>query len=570
MKFAFLFALLFAALLPARAEERIPNFASDITINPDASLTVTETITVNAEAKSIRHGISREFPTIYRNDYGKLKIGFEVLSVLRDGQKERYVVESSRNGVEVRIGSAKDELTPGLHTYVLTYRTTFQLGFFTEGDQLFFNVTGNGWIYPIDEASAVIHLPNGARSTRLAAYTGSQGSTARNAVISELTPGTVTARTIRPLGRYQGLTIVVEWPKGFVEQPGAVAYAWRWLTSNLTALFGLAGLVLAAVILFGSWLGWGRDPPRGTVIPLLSPPDNVEPAEARFLAEMGYDNQALAAAVVNMAVKGAIRIDDKASDDSGTYRLIKLESGADALAPLERAAYGELFKGSDTIELKQKNGLRIHAASTAVAGGLRLRHLGKSFHDNRTPLALAAIVLGFAALPALILAEKTLASYAGIGALLIGGALYYIFDHLMRAPTRTGQALRDRIDGFRMFLDTAEKERWEILNPPEMTPQLFEKYLPFALALNVQHSWSQTFEREMNLRDPEGYRAYEPSWHSGNLDFHGLNAAAFSASFSSAISNAISSASSAPGSRSGFGGGGFSGGGGGGGGGRGW
>ena len=119
-----------------------------------------------------------------------------------------------------------------------------------------------------------------------------------------------------------------------------------------------------------------------------------------------------------------------------------------------------------------------------------------------------------------------------------------LFSNLMKAPTREGQDLRDRVDGFRMFLDTAEKERWEVLNPPQMTPQLFEKYLPYALALGVDHTWSETFEREMRIQYPNenGY-SYHPNWYSGR-SFSGIGAGSLTRSLSTAMTSAISSSSS--------------------------
>jgi uncharacterized membrane protein YgcG len=558
-----------AFLSTARADERLRDFHSDITINRDSSITVAETIVVNAEGDTIRRGIIREFPTRYADERGDtVEVGFEVLSVTRDGAPEPWQVDSVANGVEIRIGSPEVFLTHGTHTYELTYRTTFQLGYFPEGDQLYYNVTGNGWIYPIDHASARVHLPEGARSTRLAVYTGAQGSKDSDATIAETAPGIVEAETTQRLGSREGLTIVVEWPKGLVDEPSGGAYLWRWLISNVAALFGLAGLAGAGTYLYWAWRKWGRDPERGTIIPLFSPPDDMEPAEARFLTDMGYDNKAFAASIVDMAVKGAIRIEEDPGWFSKTFKLIRTGQGVEKLAKIERGAYHSLFAGGDEIELKQANWQRIKGANDTIKRALELRHVGKSFHENTGPLFIAILILAAAAGLIFLTAGNGIAPFVGGGAVAIGVGLVILFYNLLKAPTVAGQALRDRLDGFRMFLDTAEKERWEVLNPPEMTPQLFEKYLPFALALGVDHTWSQTFEREMRIREPGEYH-YQPTWYSGR-SFSGIGAGALTHSISNAMSSAISSSSSPPGKSSGFGGGGFSGGGGGGGGGRGW
>jgi len=123
----------------------------------------------------------------------------------------------------------------------------------------------------------------------------------------------------------------------------------------------------------------------------------------------------------------------------------------------------------------------------------------------------------------------------------------------------------DQIEGFKLYLSVAEKERLEALNPPDKTPELFEKYLPFALALGVENQWSEQFADVLSAAAASG--DYSPHWYSGNT-WHTHGAGGLCSSLAGSFSGAISSSSTAPGSSSG--GGGFSGGGGGGGGGGGW
>jgi uncharacterized membrane protein YgcG len=551
--------------------ERILSFDSDVTINLDSSMRVIETIRIRSEGDSIKRGIIREFPTKYRDNRGDtVEVAFDLVSVTRDGNTETAQVDSVSNGVEIRIGDPDVLLTDGVHTYVITYDTNFQLGYFPEGDELYWNVTGNGWIFPIDLATATIRIPGGASSTRLDVWTGRDGSTAKNATIKETAPGVVTARTTAPLGSYAGMTIAVQWPKGIVQEPGGGAYLWRWLLSNVAALFGLASLAASGGLMVWAWRKWGRDPERGTIIPLFEPPDGIEPAEARFLGEMGFDNKIFAAAIVNMGVKGAVVIEEDPGWFSKTFKLKRTAEGSAALSPIERAAYDQLFLLGDEIELKQANWQRIKAAVDAMTGSLKIRHVGKSFHENSGAIFGGFGILALGGVLIWATADGGLAPWIGGGAVAAGVLVVGLFIQLMKAPTVEGQAMRDRIDGFRMFLDTAEKERWEVLNPPEMTPQLFEKYLPYALALDVDHTWSETFEREMRIKEPGDTYAYRPRWYSGR-NFSGIGAGALSSSIASAMTSAISASSSPPGKKSGFGGGGgFSGGGGGGGGGRGW
>jgi len=143
-----------------------------------------------------------------------------------------------------------------------------------------------------------------------------------------------------------------------------------------------------------------------------------------------------------------------------------------------------------------------------------------------------------------------------------------LFYHLLKAPTLSGRKIMDQIEGFKLYLSVAEKERLNLLNPPEKTPELFEKYLPYALALDVENAWSEQFA-EVLARAGTETQPYTPVWYSGS-SWDGFHTSRFADSLGSSFAGAISSSSSPPGSSSGSGGGGFSGGGGGGGGGSGW
>src|SRR5580704_10254595 len=149
-----LFGLLvgvFSAFSARTQLERILDFHSDITLQADSSLLVTETITVNSTSNQMRHGIYRDFPTRYSDSFGnKYVVGFEMLSAVRDNADEHFRVEDYANGKRIYLGDASTFLPAGQHSYTLTYRTNRQLGFFADHDELFWNVTGLGWGFPIE------------------------------------------------------------------------------------------------------------------------------------------------------------------------------------------------------------------------------------------------------------------------------------------------------------------------------------------------------------------------------------------------------------------------------------
>src|SRR5215207_412126 len=108
MKRILLALLVFAVTFTAtRAEERIERFVSDVDVQRNGDLLVSESIQVWAEGQQIRRGILRGFPTIYRRtDGSRVEVGFDVQSVMRDGSAEEFTTEKMANGVRVRIGSA--------------------------------------------------------------------------------------------------------------------------------------------------------------------------------------------------------------------------------------------------------------------------------------------------------------------------------------------------------------------------------------------------------------------------------------------------------------------------------
>jgi hypothetical protein len=205
-------------LRPAQADERILDYDSTITVNDDGTLQVREAIRVRAEGHSIRRGIYRDFPTVYpRAGGGEVTVGFAFDGATRDGAEEPWHTENRGNGVRIYVGSPSTSVSHGVHTYVLSYRTDRQMGFFADHDELYWNVTGNGWGFPIDHASAHLMLPEGIPrgEIRMEAYTGPEGSKAQ-AFSSGLDDGAPVFRTTAGLGPREGLTIVAMWPKGFI------------------------------------------------------------------------------------------------------------------------------------------------------------------------------------------------------------------------------------------------------------------------------------------------------------------------------------------------------------------
>ncbi|MEW6186981.1 MAG: DUF2207 domain-containing protein [Thermodesulfobacteriota bacterium] len=624
--------LLFPGLVLAQGEERILSYDSFIKIMPAGDMTVTETIRVVCEGQRIKRGIYRDFPTRYKDKYqNNVNVAFDFLGALRDGQPEPWRTENRDNGVRVYVGQKDVLLKPGEYTYTLTYRTGRQLGFFEKHDELYWNVTGNDWEFPMEKVQATVELPAGAEVLSIEAYTGLSGQKGIDFTAILDSQDRAQFSTTRPFLPREGLTIVVQWPKGFVREPTRAKKAQVFFLENGSTLAGGIGILVLFIYYFINWLKIGRDPEKGVIIPLYEAPFGLSPAAIRYIMRMGFDDQAFTTAIVNMAVKGFVTITE---DEKGVYTLTRKGKDYGGLSRDETRIAQQLFRNKNALEIKAANHSTISQTIKDLRNHLRLEYEKIYFRTNRGTLIpglilsvltlLAIILLGrnratagfmtlwlsgwtagttlltyqtvkqwrglvrgqskglfkpigavfqsFFALPFLagevlgLWLFSTVTSLSAILAILIIVLLNILFYHFMKAFTIKGRKVMDQIEGLRLYLSVAEKDRLQEMHPPEKTPEIFEKFLPYALALDVEQEWSKQFS--VILSQATEAKTYTPTWYSGS-HFATEGVVGLTSSLG-AMSTSISSSSSPPGSSSGGGGGGSSGGGGGGGGGGGW
>jgi Predicted membrane protein len=619
----------FAGPAVAAEEERILDFKSHVQVLRDGRLTVTEEIKVVAAGDKIKRGIFRDFPTTYQDRYGNtIRVGFHVVSVLRDGIPDSYHVEGRANGKRVYIGRKDFFLHSGTYTYTITYKTDHQLGYFKDFDELYWNVTGNGWDFVIEGAEALIELPPGTEVLKTAAYTGYSGEKGHDFTTRFESDGMIRFNTTRFLQPNEGFTIAVAWPKGVVPEPKIKEKVDFILKENLSIIAALIGFILLVGYYFIVWFRAGQDPEKGTIIPRFFPPKGFSPEAVRFVFQMGYDDKAFVAAVINLAVNGALTIHE---DAEGEFSLKRTGAPVATLARGERKIIEKLFGSAGMIKLINHNHKDIQQAIFALQSTLKMNFEKLYFLRNSGFLAPGIfITLLTLFVMAMTAREIALAAFMGVwlsgwtvacfflgsrvisawrAAMSIGGlkawgkalgptlfslpffageifglgvfstavsplvtvlfvflvSVNILFHYLLKAPTRTGRRVMDEIEGFKLYLSIAEKERFAMLHPPDKTPELFEKYLPYALALDVENQWNEQFAGVLTKATMDG-SSYHPAWYHGRH----LMSGGFASTLSSSFTSAISSSSTAPGSSSGSGGGGSSGGGGGGGGGGGW
>ncbi len=562
--------LALSAFAPAAsADERILGFDSDLAIQADGSLLVTETIRVRAEGRQIRRGIYRDFPTRYQDRYGnRVQVGFELLGVERDGHSEPGFTERRSNGVRINTGDDTFLPTPGEFTFTIRYRTTRQLGFFADHDELYWNVTGLGWSFPIDAVHARVSLPSGVASDsfRLDGFTGTYGGRGKDYEARSDEPGVAVFQTTRGLAPGEGLTIVAEFPKGLVHEPtSAERFGWL-LRDNRGVLVALAGLILLGLYYLRSWSAIGRDPPAGVVFPRYQPPAGFAPGELRMMRRMSSDQLCFSADVVDMAVRGVLQIHH--GDGKNGWRLVRNPGASlEQFSASQRALAARLFKDGDDVELKNTQASLVGGALAFHAAEMS-KHLKPRYFKPNGGTVLKGVMLSLlvGVVAALISGGHGIPALVALGVLAL--VMHFVFAWLMKAPTDEGRRLLDEIEGLRMYLGVAEKDELKSVAAPGKAPTLdarrYEALLPYAMALGVEQAWTDKFTAAVGAAAAE---QTSPSWYYGTGRYSSMGLAGIGNSLGSALNQQISSSASPPGSSSGGGGGGFSGGGGGGGGG---
>ena len=608
------------------AAEYIESYHSDIEVQRNGDLLVTETIRVHAEGKAIKRGIYRDFPTRYRDARGRNHtVGFELLSVQRDNRSEAFHTTDRSNGIRVYIGASNVYLLNGFYDYQIRYRSSRQLGFFDDFDELYWNVTGTAWAFPIRMASARVILPGAASKLSLTGYTGPQGGTGQNLEFRKSGGDRAYFITTQPLARHEGLTIVAGWSKGLVQEPDAAQQRAWFIEDNKASIIVIVGTLALLIYYLMLWRWFGRDPPAGVIIPRYQAPAGYSPASMRFIERMGYDKTCFTTALINLAVKGAVDIDD----DDGDFKLRKTGPARTPLAAGESEVLGGLFAaGDDQVSIVRSNHAVLSTAIDKHNKSLK-RDYEKNYFKTNSWLVVPGVLItlliaagAIANLPSEEIIMKTLflgiftmiplmIIYSAISRLmrmgkngflrygiflvpmviffgffftsgfpfiefaedvplpLVGGliamlAMHYFFYQWLKAPTLAGRRLLDQIEGFKHYLQVAEDDEIALRSAPEFTTDIYETYLPYAIALGLENEWTEKLNRAVVAGSVE--RSYSrPVWYHARSH----SRSHFSSALANSFDSAIASSSVAPGSSSGSSGG-SSGGGGGGGGGGGW
>ncbi|WP_431223111.1 DUF2207 domain-containing protein [Serratia sp. L9] len=317
----------------ARAYEHILSFDTHARFNPDGSMEMRENIKVLSLGQEIRRGIFRTLPLSWNRQDGKIfSVDYQIKSVLRDGVAEPYSLEREGKTLTVRIGSAGHILSPAIYNYEIRYQVSNHFSRFPEWDELYWNVTGNDWAYPIGKASFQLELPGAAgnlnsdaRDTRLRTidvYTGQRGAKEHYARI--LPDGSV--RTTQPLDQGAGLTVVYTWPRAILAG-AADPQATSPLVHLLLPTSKTLAIWIPVILLIGYCLLWWRKNVTATglkmppIVPLYSLPETLSPGYLRFITERKYDDVAFSSDLLGLVAKRGIAITRKERKSLGAWFL---------------------------------------------------------------------------------------------------------------------------------------------------------------------------------------------------------------------------------------------------------
>ena len=572
---------------PKLENGRILAFDSVVELQPDGALKVTEHILVQKEAGFT--GIRRSIPLWVRRADGSLGYaGFELLDVQRDGMPEKWFIRRWGGFLHIHTGSSVEALSRGTYEYTFIYRITRQVRFFPDRDELFWTVTGDRWPFPIDHARVTVQWPQGLRIENVNLFVGSADLPGMDTVLVETTDDMLRAETTRTLEPGEGFRIAVAFPQGTLPRPSFWQRWGYWLQDNMVLVSVVGGAIALNLYFFLVWWLAGRDPRAGPVAPRWEPPQDISPAMAAWVREMAHAAAApeterlLSAILTSLAVKGYLRMDVLAGN---SVMVEKTREPALNLPAEERFLMRELFKegpvftfslanqaalarlparlqefmGHNSRPLLEENmpwflgGLFVIALSVLgllAAFMLDMPHALAGIVVVIMAIVLSLILLIFVKASStiwwIIIASATILVVGLLSlvyrdlipkslqempfpmmllvamAVLAITASMVIWQHWLRRPTPQGRKLLDDLEGLKMFIEMAGNSR----GGASMSVPLFEKLLPWAMALEREKPWVQAFEywfRAVTAPGPGTAIGHHVlGWYTGGTDFSRL------------------------------------------------
>ena len=509
---------------------------------------------------------------------------FRLLGVTdASGVSRKTKVSFENNYVRIRIGDPRRSVTGG-NTYKIRYRIYRAILFEDDHSVLRWNATGNEWGVPIEAATVTVKLPKPLAQTEVGydAWTGRYGARQKDFDRARVDDQRVQF-TSGPLRPGEGISVEITMPADAVRPAGAVLRLSWWLADNF--VYGL--VILTLVVCYGVWYLLGRDVPgRGSIVVHYEPPEGLGPSEVGTLIDERVDRRDISATIIDFAVRGMLEIheigDGGISSADTDYEFVMKKKPKD-LKRYENRLFEKLFSSGKRVRLSDLKH-EFYSVFPNVKEDLYRSLTKQRYFDGRPDgvrtwflwggLAVLAVAVAVAGLLQRLIVGRVFLVPTVISAVLSAAVVVWT-SRVMPRKTKKGRIAWEKIAGLEEYIRRAEAE--EIAAKERLG--IFERLLPYAIALGVADRWASAFEG-IYEQPPQWYRmagdrlsfttCYFVS--SINRSVHSMNTSLPAAPRSSGSSSGggMLSGWSGGGFSGGFSGGGFSGGGFGGGGGGSW
>lgn len=530
----------------------VAKWVDTIHVDQDGSARVTEQITY--VFTGAYHGIYRDIPIEYRGPKGTNYSLFVKVERISDALGTPLDYEKKVSNGFLRLKVTVPEAVDATKTINIEYSVANAVKFFDDHEEFYWNVTGNDSPLPIGYAATTVYFPeNTVGLLKAQAFRGVYGSTQQASASVE--GATATAESGGPLPMHGGLTIDVYIPKGLLREPGGLTKAVRFVRSNPIVSLPL----WAFAVMFALWWFKGRDPDPGrSVAPMYEPPKQMGPAEAGTLVDDTVNPRDITAVLVDLAVRGYIKIVEVVhkgllfSNKDYELHLLKPREQWTDLTDYERAMLDRIFSMGGTMtrvsELRNHFYTVLPLMKSEIMSALKSKGIYTVDPDSAAGLwvlGLLGVALPYVAAQVLKWADFTASMGVTIVCGIIAAVIIFVIGRQLSATSLLGARTRVEILGFQEFMNRVDADRLK-----RMPPDTFEKYLPYAMALGVEHRWAKAFE---------GIIQTPPSWYQGDWTtfntFYFINSLG---SMTQQANYAFVSAPRASSSSSGWSGGGFS------------
>ena len=568
-KIVTVFIILF--FVATNAQEKILKFDTKIQIEKSGIIQVIENITIKAEGNIFQRGLVRTLPLTRKDkDGNSIDVEYQINSVKKNGNAENYFTKTEDENWKIYIGNEDVFLEPGIYEYQITYSSPFQIGHFDAYDEIYWNVNGNDGQVPIDKINCQVFLPGESKFSNVFCYTGLKGSKNSDCISSLNDYKTIASFSGANFAPNEGLTIATSFDKGIVNPPTKTDEAqsyYKLIKTNLwSAIYGVGMLIF----FYLSWRKHGKDPLKMTIIPEFRPPFDWSPAILSYVYNREITEKSFMASLINIAVKGAIKISSTLKSgvftNKTSYEIEIRNRTLNTLSIEEKVTFDPLSKTDKTImnssnhhifgksydnwlsklesqikleDFYQNNTQKKWVGfAVFVLTGLLFILLSSSSNTKNFPFLFGLVIantlliswfvysnkyLIIKGILAFFLFPMTLFLFFGIIMFLKWQQIlilvtifivYIIYRRTIGKFTQKGAEAIARAEGFKLYLETAEQDRMNMLNPPELTPTLFEELFPYAIALGVELNWGKQFEKVLETAK------YNPEWCQGDDEFY--------------------------------------------------